>query len=380
MVARLFKPKNFRLFRILFFLKKNLRTVSKVCCGGFALYIFTILFSKSLDNFLEFSPPPEYNVINREEDYRSAADYISSESKSDSSPEEIAFFLQIQHSTLELLPRLFNRIYHPDNIYIVHFDTDVEPDQGLEWLLRGNVSSVPGQIPTNVKIMPSETVNYMGISMTLNTINALQVALDFSSKWRYFINISGNDYPLVSPDVIRRLLAHKGQSREFFCFEPLKRRFWNRFSYFSMDSALDLKNMKKPVYEGYVPNPLAFFSRSSIIKAEAWMIVSRQFAKYITHSSFARRALLLFSYSIMSDEMYFPTVARNTLFNTLTVNTCMRQIKWHDGMKWSGQHPFFLDDLYDEDLDNGYESQEKLQNYTSFFARKFRRTNSRYMD
>lgn len=389
--ARYFKPKNFTLFRIFFLLKKNLTTFSKLSCFLFVLYVFTM----SVYNYIEFSPGDYYsnnNIYNnnintntnsahtRADDYTSAADYITSESKADDVREEIAFFLQIQHSTLHLLPRLFNRIYHPENIYIVHFDTDVHLPQGIAWLLRGNVSQIPGHLPTNVKIMPSETVNYMGISMTLNTINAMQVALDFSPGWRYFINLSGNDYPLVSPETIRGALSHRGRSREFFCFKPLKRRFWHRFSFFALDSALDPKNMERPVYEYYVPNPVGFFSRSSIFKAEAWMIISRQFAKFITHSSYARRVLLLFSYSSMSDELYFPTVARNTLFNTLTVNSCMRQIRWYNGQKWARQHPFFLDDLYDQNVRHGAESRIHLANYSAFFARKFRNPNSKFMN
>lgn len=375
--ARSMKPRYYPLFRYLFSPKKNLSLLSALCGGCLLLYLLVL----SIYNFIEYAPPESDFMMRRDSrvgDTSDAADYISSTVKRDALPEQLAFFLQIQRSTLHLLPRLLNRIYHAGNIYVVHFDTDVRPAEGIRWLLRANVSYMyPNRLPRNVKVMRSETVNYMGISMTLNTINAMQVALDFSSNWRYFINISGNDYPLVSPAVMRNLLSHKGRSREFFCFKPMKRKFWHRFSFFSLDSALDFRNIERPVGEWFVPNPLVFYSRGSIHKAEAWMILSREFARFVTHSSFARRILLLFSYSIMSDEMYFATLARNTLFDTRSVNNCMRQIEWYDDGRVSGQHPYFMDDLFDT---GHFTTREKLGNYTALFGRKFRRTSSPYMD
>jgi len=399
MLVNSFKQRASRVFRKFHISKAKyiLGIIFKLFIAYGVISYLRVRFSVSWQSFLEYSPPKDQNVIKRKKHFHRGSKFVSmNTAKVDSSMEEIAFFLQIQSKSLPLLPRLFNRIYHPDNVYIVHFDSDVSEENGLKWLLQSNVSSYStsssgirrndsddssymDQIPANVRIIESETVNYIGISMTLNTINGLQEALDFSSKWRYFINLSGNDYPLLSADTIRTLLSHKGQSREFFCFEPMKRRFWNRFSYMYFDPALDLQNLKKPVSEGWLPNPLAFFSKQYILKAEAWMIISRPFANFIVKSSFARRVLLLFSYSLMAEEMYFVTVARNTLFSTLTAKSCMRKIMWHDGDKWSGQHPVYLDDLYDKKGDNWWVSNE-LRNTTAFFARKFRQENSSYMD
>ncbi len=130
-----------------------------------------------------------------------------------SNPERHAFFLQVSNSSLKHLPRLLRRIWHPENLYAVHFDVLIEPSSAKHALLEANLSSAVGAVPTNILMMPREVVNYRGVSMLLNIMSAMQFLLDADPSWRYFINLSASDYPLISPDLLRELLGHQGPSR-----------------------------------------------------------------------------------------------------------------------------------------------------------------------
>eukprot|EP00171_Calliarthron_tuberculosum_P021065 IDg21065t1 len=172
----------------------------------------------------------------------------------------VAIFVQVSASALSHLPRLLKRIYHPHNLYIIHLDTDIPARDGLAALHAANLSS--NTLPANLHVLPSETVNYRGVSMVLNTISAMELALQLAPtwRWRYFVNLSAADYPLTSPTTLRELLAHSGPARPFLSRAPTAsaaKMMRERMSYFAVDDALSFSPVKKAVVASQAHNPLA---------------------------------------------------------------------------------------------------------------------------
>lgn len=290
----------------------------------------------------------------------------------------VALFVQTSANALPQLPRLLARIYHPKNLYIIHLDTDIDPAAGTAALRDAQLGE---SLPENVHVLPSETVNYRGVSMVLNTLSAMELALSLAqdTPWRYFINLSAADYPLTTPDTLRRLLAHPGPARPFLSRNDpssAARMLRSRLQLFAVDDALAFSTVKAPVKPTAARNPLADRLQLKPAYAEAWMILPREFVSYATHAPAARRTLLAFGYSLSAPEHYFATLIANSDYNTKVVPHSMRHVLWSYRGKSAGQHPYYLDTLYDQELARDQDAAAHLARYPLLFARKFSRQNS----
>lgn len=287
----------------------------------------------------------------------------------------IAYFIQISEPTITLLPRLLRVLYDPSNTYIVHFDKKIP-----EWQRTHAASSLfnsDKRYEDNVHILPSESVTYRGISMVLNSLNAMQAAADHSADWTYFINISGSDYPLLSPTNQRRLLSDfdfAERKRSFFSISP--KDWWTesktyRYDRLFTDTSLSFNESEHRIVDSYTDQPLSTVHNFTFVAAEAWMLLHRDFVDFLLKSPFSRRMLLAFAYALEPEEHYFAVVAYNTpRFNDSTVPHALRHVEWVHNGKHSGQHPYYVDALDDDG--KTWSFQHKIENSGCFFTRKIR--------
>lgn len=292
----------------------------------------------------------------------------------------IAYFIQVAESTALHLPRLLDRLYHPKNAYAIHFDLKMSKAM-VDNAKKTILSKHPSQ--TNIIFLKSELITYRGVSMVLNTINAMKVLLEKNLEWHYFINISGSDYPLVSPLFQRRLLGrHIGNQFNFVTFAKAAK--WNsnidyRMRNFYVDEALSFtESHNTSVQQLKEQNPLVDSLNFQYTNSEAWMINSRQFCRFVVTSGYARKMLLTFAFSVESSEHYFSTLLWNhPKYNHTIVSHSMRQVVWSYKSESAGQHPFYVDDKLDDGL---YKFKQVVMKSPNFFSRKFRNANSNLMD
>lgn len=306
---------------------------------------------------------------------------VSSEALSTTTRQEanIAFFLQIAENTVVLLPRLLSTLYHPHNIYAIHFDlkipsTDVEKAVSS---IRANAT-----YDDNVHIMESDLITYRGISMLLNTINAMRLLSEVHPSWDYFINLSGADYPLQSPQSLRNIM---GQSLglNFFTFAP--KRTWdamaeNRLSELWFDESLafhQLPTLHK-LSKLRLRNPLVDARHFTVSHAEAWMITSRTFCEFVVRSHMSRKLLAAFAYAVDASEHFFATLAWNQpMFRESIVPHSLRFIIWKHNGVLSGQHPYMVDAT---DESGAFKFLRHVNSTVLLFARKFEQVDSSLMD
>lgn len=294
----------------------------------------------------------------------------------------VAYFIQISEATLTLFPRLLRVVWHPKNVYIVHFDRKI-PERK-----RAHAESAmfkrSKQYEGNVHVMRSETVTYRGISMVLNLLSAMQEALDHDADWNYFINISGSDYPLVSVENQRKLLFTEDflqRNRSFFSFS--NEGWWEeskeyRFDLLYTDTSLSFNDSESDVIAAHKEQPIAKTAAFTFVAAEAWMILHREFVKFLLSNSYARRMLLSFSYSLEPEEHYFASVAyNNQLFNDTNVMHALRHVQWVHNGKHSGQHPYYIDQK--EPDGKTWTFRDEIEDSSCFFARKIRIQDSRLL-
>lgn len=289
----------------------------------------------------------------------------------------VCIFVQASRQALPQLPRLMRRLHDDKNVYVLHLDTDIDE------MAMADASFSLTSLPTNVYILPAEPVNYRGVSMVLNTLSAMTLALDLYRKypWRYFINLSASDYPLIEPWLLRELLAHPGPARPFLSrSDDAQRMLGWRLGYFAVDDALTFSDEKREVMVTDFRNPIASRFRLEFSFAEAWMILPRHLVSYILRDTRARRLLLAFAYSLSAPEHYFATLIANSHFNETVVPHSMRHVIWTYQNKSAGQHPLYLDHLYDVEIQRDERAAAKLASSRLLFARKFSRPHSALKD
>ena len=118
---------------------------------------------------------------------------------------DLAIFIQVAALTLPLLPRLLWALDHPRSLLLVHFDAKMDDDEVADSI--ATIRAMTGRT-AQLQFMERELVTYRGVSMVLNTLSAIHAALQSGRiPWTHFLNISAADYPLVSPEGMRRALG-----------------------------------------------------------------------------------------------------------------------------------------------------------------------------
>lgn len=340
-------------------------------------YILAIHLSLSSLSFCDLVSRNERRANNRPTGHPTYSAWLPQVERAATDPTEatIAYFIQISDATLTLLPRLLRTLWHRHNTYVIHFDKKIpvwQRKHAEATVFKGNT-----HYKDNVHVMESEVITYRGISMVLNILNAMETALDRNADWDYWINISGSDYPLVSPENQRKLLATNDflqRQRSFFSFsEP---EWWAeskvfRYDRLFTDTSVSFNESETQVVDSYTDQPISQVANFTFVAAEAWMILHRTYVTKLLRSSFARRMLMAFAYSLEPEEHYFAAVAWNDpQFNATNVPHALRHVAWvHNGVH-SGQHPYYIDQQ--EPDGKTWSFREEIENSACMFTRKIR--------
>lgn len=284
---------------------------------------------------------------------------------------DMAIFVQVSEANLPLFPRLLSRIHHPRNTYAVHFDASI-PDAALSPVLA-TLAATPAYA-ANVVVMERAPLTYRGVSLVLNTLDAMEVALSSATPWTYWLNLSGSDYPLLPITTQRRLLADPlvaRKPRTFFTttLTPATATIQHdRLGYLFLDPALADFGDASPAAlnatarrsatargaaaatatapaaaaaAGLTPiladaatgaaasSPLYASTAGALGTAEAWMILHRGFVAYAARGAAARRSLMAFAYAADAAEHYFVSLVRaSTAWRPSVVSNCLRDVRW----------------------------------------------------
>ena len=114
-------------------------------------------------------------------------------------PIKIAYFILV-HRLPNQFKRMFKALYAPDNYYLIHIDKKASNELKNEIKLFLKVYH-------NAYIMQSEKVIWGGYSMVQAELSGMKYLLDMNTEWDYFINLSGQDYPLKSQKIIGQFLS-----------------------------------------------------------------------------------------------------------------------------------------------------------------------------
>lgn len=258
------------------------------------------------------------------------------------------------HRNPSQLRRLLSAIYNPHDLFVLHIDAR-SPE------VRSAAQAFAREAGDNVVLIENRRVIWGGWSQTRVQLAMMERALSYDNhpsngshrRWDYLINLSGQDYPLRTPEQIRRWLADQGPDRNFFevlDFDQATAEIRPRMDFFHFELGNKLRRirLRRPT-----PKGLHVFWGSS------WFIASRSLCELATSSPLAAQCRKAIRLARSSDEIFFQTLLMNSPLREMLVRDPRRKIVW-DG----GSHPrtFTLEDA------------PELLSADAFFARKFDET------
>src|SRR5690242_21774837 len=100
-------------------------------------------------------------------------------------------YLILVHRYPNQFKRLFKAIYHPNNYYLIH----VDKKSGVK--LKIQIERFLLDFP-NASLMKSKKTIWGGYSLIDAELQGIKHLLKMGKNWDFFINLSGQDFPLKS--------------------------------------------------------------------------------------------------------------------------------------------------------------------------------------
>lgn len=225
----------------------------------------------------------------------------------------IAYFILV-HRFPKQFKRLFKALYHPENHYLIHLDkkTSIEIYDDI----RDFLTDFP-----NTYILESENVIWGGYSMVQAELNGMNYLLKLSIQWDFFINLSGQDYPLKSQKIIRAYLSENRGSNFIKIADQLAIRpeTMNRIENHFVETENGFSDVTYK--RAYLKDVIPYIGGQ-------WMILTRECCEFICNSGEAKKFEDYYNNTLIADESFFQTVLMNTSFDGLLINDDKRAIIW----------------------------------------------------
>lgn len=252
----------------------------------------------------------------------------------------IAYFIMLHHKA-ETFKAMFEKIYTRDQFYLIHIDRKAKAEFTDE--IQQYIIHFP-----NVYILESMNIVAGGFSMIQAELNAMEYLLNVTEKWDYFINLSGEDYPLKSQNIIRQFLTiYNGRNYLFYYDQKFYRpdtlrRIQNHFT--ELTHKISSLIYKRDFMNGVTP-----------YIGGKWFIFTRETCAFLTNNKRVMDFEEYYLHTLLPAESFFQTVLMNTIFKDIIVN---------DDKRASVEKVFFNKDQYNDNF------IELLKNSNQLFIRK----------
>ena len=225
----------------------------------------------------------------------------------------IAYFILV-HRYPEQFKRLFKAIYHPENHYLIHID------QKSVFTVNQEVQEFLEDYP-NAYTLTSERVIWGGYSMVQSELKAMVYLLSHGLKWDYFINLSGQDFPLKSQEFIFDFLAQNPGQNFIKIANQSKERpdTMNRIDHYFTETNTGFSGTE---------SKRAFMKNVTSYIGGQWMILTRSCCDFICNSPEVQEYEDFYRNTLIADESFFQTVLMNTTFSEVITNDDKRAIIW----------------------------------------------------
>ncbi|XP_021458652.1 beta-1,3-galactosyl-O-glycosyl-glycoprotein beta-1,6-N-acetylglucosaminyltransferase 4-like isoform X2 [Oncorhynchus mykiss] len=220
------------------------------------------------------------------------------------SEEEQAFPLAyslVVHKSASMVEKILRAVYTPNNIYCIHYDLKSSE------LFRESMEGLARCLPNVFIASKLEAVTYASISRLNADLNCLSDLIGSKVKWRYVINLCGQDFPLRSNiELVADLKKLRGGNMmETSRPSEYKKQ---RFSFHHELQNASFEYHRLPVKtnkaKGPPPHGIQMFIGS------AYFVLSLEFVTYMNKSALARDFLMWSNDTYSPDEHFWATLTR----------------------------------------------------------------------
>jgi hypothetical protein len=259
---------------------------------------------------------------------------------------KIAYLIMI-HNNFPQVKWIINAIYSHEDSLIIHID------KNAELIFVEQVKRYVGKRP-NVKYLPSRRVLRYGWSVVETELLAIRALISSKDEWSYFINVSGQDYPIKSISTIKAQLTAEWP-RNFVEVIP--------FSKMAEHDPHDPHLARRLAFEifGRVVTTQIRLPFPKVVdvkyKGSAWFMLTRDFCEWLMSDPIAGKIEKLVKYTWNPDELFFQALVMNSAYRNSLAEYYGREIIWPGGTA----SPKTL----------GMEDYDLLLASSALFARKF---------
>jgi hypothetical protein len=225
----------------------------------------------------------------------------------------IAYFLLV-HRFPEQFKRMFHAIYAPGNSYLIHVDKN--SGNALAKDIAAFLKPYQG-----VEILPGRPALWGGYSLVQAELRGMKRLLEMNPGWKYFINLSGQDFPLKSQAYIQEYLSAHDDTQFMRCADQqiIRPDTMNRVSHIFVEAFARI--FRTRIARNFPAGARPFIGTQ-------WKIVSRRFCEFVCHDPLADRFKRFYRRSFIADESFFQTVMMNGFTRSAVVDDDLRTIDW----------------------------------------------------
>lgn len=228
-------------------------------------------------------------------------------------------YLILVHRLPKQFKRLFKSIYNPNNYYLIHIDKKASKD------LHKEVTNFISDFE-NTFILESESIVWWWYSMVNVELNGIKKLLNLWLNWDFFINLSGQDFPLKTQKEINNFLFENKDNNYIKVSNQIEERpdTMNRIQNYFIDNwnyVYEVSNEKRDFLKDTIP--YIWWQ---------WMILNRNCCEFICNSLETKKFTDYYINTLIPDESFFQTLLMNTSFDWNIINDDKRAIIWvNDG-------------------------------------------------
>ena len=226
------------------------------------------------------------------------------------SREELEFpiaYSILLYEDVEQAEKLLRAIYKPHNYYCIHVDADSAK------VVHDAVEGIAGCFDNVFVVTRREYIVYAGFTRLQADLNCMSDLLHKGKKWKYFINLPSQEFPLkTNREIVEILKIYNGANdiEGITGGRALPSRYQYRYIYKHVNSQVKPKLFKTNIKKDDPPYNI------SVVKGSAYGVFSREFIEFVAENRIARELLDWFRDVFSPDEYYWATLHHNTHIGT----------------------------------------------------------------